>query len=422
MTTPLIIALIVSFLTAFFFALVDYSYQAANKLQLELEGRLGSTTGRILGFFAKRPLWVLGTTLVGMTVSLVVFTVATCMLTTVWLDDLVPVSWIGKFTMYTFLTLISGAVLTVAIVVLPRMMRVIGPNDILSVAAVPFFISFVLFIPFTWPYLLFSKYVTVRLLQQRHDEKKPFLSTPTVAGTPSPHTTDKPSWFDSKLLANALAFKTVKIRDCMIPRTEISAVELSESIDALREVFVESGHSKVLVYKQNTDDIVGYCHSSSMFAKPQEIREILTPVIICAETNSANDLMVRFIREKKNLAVVMDEFGGTSGLVTMEDIIEEIFGRVGDEHNPDDEPVEQKIGPSSYLMSARLKIDHLNETYGWDLPTGEYETLGGLILAHTEDFPTPGQVVEFAPFTFTIVASANNRIEMVIVALPTQEL
>ena len=207
----------------------------------------------------------------------------------------------------------------------------------------------------------------------------------------------------------------------MVPRTEITAIELNDPIDRLRETFVESGHSKVLVYKQDLDEIVGFCHSSSMFRKPREIREILTPIIISAENNSANDLMIRFIREKKNIAVVIDEFGGTSGVVSMEDIIEEIFGRVDDEHDPVDDLVEQQIAPATYLMSARLEVEYLNETYGWELPSGEYETLGGLILAHTEDFPRPGQVVEIPPYTFTIRASGKNRIDQVVVVVASLE-
>ncbi|MGC3945992.1 MAG: hemolysin family protein [Chryseolinea sp.] len=406
-----------SFLFAFFLALADYSYQAANKLQLELEGRLGSRTGRILGLFAKRPLWVLGTTLVGVTVSLVVFTATLCIATTPFLSSGVT-SAAGRLGVFALQSLLAGTLLVLAVVVAPRMMRIFDPNVILSRIAIPFFACFILCLPLTWPFLMVSRYINVRLLGSRNDETKPFLGTPAspLAGRSS----EEPSpFFDSKILHNALAFKTVKIRDCMVPRTEITAIELNDPIERLRETFIESGHSKVLIYKQNLDEIVGYCQSSSMFRKPQEIREILTPIIISAENNSANDLMIRFIREKKNIAVVIDEFGGTSGVVSMEDIIEEIFGKIDDEHDADDDYVEQQIAPDTYLLSARLEVEHLNESYGWHLPSGEYETLGGLILAHTEDFPRPGQVIEIPPYTFTIRASGQNRIEQVVVIVGT---
>jgi CBS domain containing-hemolysin-like protein len=402
-----------SFFFAFFLALADYSYQAANKLQLELEGRLGSRKGRILGLFAKRPLWVLGTTLVGVTVSLVVFTATLCVATTPFLSTNVTTGF-GRLGVFALQSVLAAIMLVMAVVIAPRMMRIFDPNVILSRIAVPFFICFILCLPLTWPFLMVSRYINTRLLGSRNDEKKPFLGTP--ASPLVGQSLEEPAPFlDSKILHNALAFKTVKIRDCMVPRTEITAIELHEPIDRLRETFIESGHSKVLVYKQDLDDIVGYCQSSSMFRKPQEIREILTPIIISPENNSANDLMIRFIRERKNIAVVIDEFGGTSGVVSMEDIIEEIFGNVDDEHDVDDDHLEQQIGPGTYLLSARLEVEYLNESYGWHLPSGEYETLGGLILAHTEDFPRPGQIIEISPFTFTIRASGQNRIDQVVV-------
>jgi CBS domain containing-hemolysin-like protein len=219
-----------------------------------------------------------------------------------------------------------------------------------------------------------------------------------------------------KILENALEFKTVKIRECMIPRTEITAVELHEHIDRLRAVFVESGHSKVIIYKETIDEIVGYCHSSSLFRKPARIQDILTPIVIVPETILANELMLRFINERKSLAVVVDEFGGTSGIVSMEDVIEEIFGEIEDEHDEDDHLlVEQKLYDHTYLISARLEVDYLNETYGWGLPTGEYETFGGLILAYAEDFPKQGQVIPVPPFTFIIQTTGQNRIKTVLV-------
>lgn len=319
--------------------------------------------------------------------------------------------------MFALQSLLASIPLVLVVVVLPRMMRILDPNIILSRIAIPFFVCFILCLPLTWPFLMVSRYINVRLLGGRHDESRPFLNVPASPLTTEASETGGQSLFDSKMLHNALAFKTVKIRDCMVPRTEITAIELYEPIAKLREAFVESGHSKVLVYKQTLDEIVGFCHASSMFRKPQEIREILTPIIIAAENNSANDLMIRFIREKKNIAVVIDEFGGTSGVVSMEDIIEEIFGKVDDEHDPDDDLVEQRIAPATYLLSARLEVEHLNDTYGWGLPTGEYETLGGLILAHTDDFPRPGQVLEIPPYTFTIRATGKNRIDQVVVVV-----
>jgi CBS domain containing-hemolysin-like protein len=198
----------------------------------------------------------------------------------------------------------------------------------------------------------------------------------------------------------------------MIPRTEIVAVGLDSSLDMLREAFMESGHSKIIVYKDSIDDVVGYCHSSALFKKPTRIEEILTPIITIPETTLAKELMVRFINEHKSLAAVVDEFGGTSGIVSMEDVIEEIFGEIEDEHDENTE-IELQLGRNTWLLSARLEIDYLNETYGWNLPTGDYDTLSGLILSYTEDLPKSGETVRIPPFTFVVQATEENRINTV---------
>jgi CBS domain containing-hemolysin-like protein len=174
----------------------------------------------------------------------------------------------------------------------------------------------------------------------------------------------------------------------------------------------------VIIYKKTIDEVLGYCHSSSLFKKPGLIQDILTPIIIVPETMLANELMLRFINERKSLAVVVDEFGGTSGIVSMEDVIEEIFGEIEDEYDEEDLLlVEQKLYDNAFLISARLEVDYLNETYGWGLPTGEYETLGGLILAYAEDFPKQGQVIHVPPFTFIIQTTGQNRIKTVLVEI-----
>jgi CBS domain containing-hemolysin-like protein len=225
---------------------------------------------------------------------------------------------------------------------------------------------------------------------------------------------------DKKILTNAMDFKTVRIRDCMIPRTEVTAISVEDGIEKLKETFIQSGHSKILIYKESIEDVIGYCHSAALFKKPQRIEDILTPIPLVQETMLANDLMVQLIKERKSVALVVDEFGGTSGIVSMEDVIEEIFGEIEDEHDNDD-LVEIKIEDNLYRFSARLEVDYLNEKFKINLPTGEYETLAGLILAYTEDFPKQGDTIMIEGHSFTIEKTENKRIDTVKLAVASPE-
>ena len=199
----------------------------------------------------------------------------------------------------------------------------------------------------------------------------------------------------------------------MIPRTEIAAVEISNTIDQLRKAFMESGHSKIMIFKKNIDDIIGYCHSSSLFRHPYSIQEILIPIITAPETTPANELMRRFIVEKKNVAVVMDEFGGTAGIVSAEDIVDEIFGTPPTLESQEENLLEERLDERTYRFNARLDIDYLNLTYNLNLPRGDYDTLGGLLLAHTDNMPTSGEIIRIPPFNFTIQSTFSNRIGVV---------
>src|SRR5690606_16736192 len=215
-----------------------------------------------------------------------------------------------------------------------------------------------------------------------------------------------------QIFDNAVEFRTIRIRDCMVPRTDIVAVEIGGSIAELKSVFIQSGHSKIVIYKDTIDDVVGYCHHLELFKKPKSIEEILTPIIIVPESALANELLVQFISERKSLALVVDEFGGTGGIVSMEDVIEQIFGEIEDEYDSDD-LLEQKISDQEFLLSARHEIDYLNDKYDWNLPTGEYETLSGLILSRTEEIPRKGDTITVGEFSFTITNKLDHRIDTV---------
>lgn len=283
--------------------------------------------------------------------------------------------------------------------------------------ALPFVVLFTLLFPLVFTVISLARLIINKVFGLEYSKERPvFGLTDVNQYLKSLHRikyNDRDLDLDKKkIFANALEFKTVRIRDCMIPRTEIVAVGLDAGLEKLREAFLESGHSKIIIYKESIDDVVGYCHSSALFRKPEKIEEILTPIITIPETTLAKELMVRFINERKSLAAVVDEFGGTSGIVSMEDVIEEIFGEIEDEHDEDTE-IELKLSENTWLLSARLEIDYLNETYGWKLPTGDYETLSGLILSLTEDLPKTGETIHVPPFTFVVQATEENRINTV---------
>ena len=421
MNSFLLSGIILSLIFSFFFSAMERVYCSANKLQLELEGRLGRLSGKMISFFARHPSWFLGTTFMGSTVSLVALSTFAALWLVPYLQSNLPGVMNNWIIIVLIQTVFSTVLVLLASVLLPRVLRRSDPNQLLAAFTLPFTICFILLFILVYPVVSISELIMVRLFKKDPDTQTPFLGFAELNHRfkemyeLKPGTVEDP--LDKKIFRNALAFKDVKIRDCMIPRTEITAVEINESISTLREAFVESGHSKVIIYNKSIDEIVGYCHSSSLFKKPEKIRDILTPMIIVAETTLANELMLRFINEHKSLAVVVDEFGGTAGLVSMEDVIEQIFGEIEDEHDEEDQEIEQKLDDQTYLLSARLEIDYLNETYHWDLPTGEYETLGGLILSFTEDFPKQGQTITIPPFTFIIQTTGHNRIDTVLVKL-----
>ena len=211
---------------------------------------------------------------------------------------------------------------------------------------------------------------------------------------------------------NALNLKVVRVRDCMIPRTEVVAVDLSDSIKDLKEIIEDSGHTKIIVYESSIDKIIGYCHGLSLFNNPKTINDIIRPIHFVNETNFASDVLFKFISEQINIAVVIDEYGGTSGIITLEDIIEEIFGEIIDEFDEQD-LLEDKFDNNSYNFSARLEIDYLNSKYNLNIPIGDYDTLGGFILHIRKNIPKKNEKITYKDFKIKILSIRNNRIDNV---------
>jgi CBS domain containing-hemolysin-like protein len=270
--------------------------------------------------------------------------------------------------------------------------------------------------PIVWLIVGLSRGFITQVLRLEYNEEKPVFTITDLNSfikdqmrqTRNPGNIE----VDSKIFDNAIEFKTVRVRECMVPRTDIVAVEIEDGIEDLKRVFEESGHSKVIIYRESIDEVIGYCHQLELFKKPKSIDDILTPILITPESALANELLIQFIQERKSLALVVDEFGGTSGIVSMEDIIEEIFGEIDDEYDNED-LTEQLLGEMEFLLSARLEIDYLNDKYRWNLPYGDFETLSGFILSLTENLPNIGETITYGRFTFTIVSKESHRIETV---------
>lgn len=416
----LFLGIVASLLFSIFFSGMEVSFLSANKLQIELNSRQGNFPATIVRFFTLRPTWFLGTTSVGNIASIFCFGIFTTQAIVPWLHRLLP----GFGGSVVLPVVVLTAILTIAVAYtvdsVSKSLFVINANTLITVLALPFALISVAVFPVVYLIITLAKFLSAHVFRLEYSMDKPVFGLIGVDNYLRTMHRVRP-WeqnleLDKKIFTNALKFRSVRVRDCMIPRTEIVAVRIEDGIRKLHEAFIESGHSKIIIYKESIDDVIGYCHSSALFRKPRTIDEILTPIITVSEATLARELLIKFINERKSLAIVFDEFGGTSGIVSMEDVIEEIFGDIEDEHDRDD-LIEHKLDDGTYLLSARLEVDYLNETYGWNLPTGDYETLGGLILSYTEDIPRQGDRIDVNGFRFIVRATSRNRIQLV-VAIP----
>lgn len=404
-----------------FFSGTEIAFVSASKLQIELQGQQGKLSGRILSFFTQKPSRLINTALVGNTIALVIYGIYMASLLEPWIAANLPESINSASTVVILQTIISTIIVLFTAEFTPKSIFLINPNSLLNILAIPLISIFVLMFPFVWIIEQMSRFIIIYVLRQNYSEDRQVFGLTDLSNYIKLNTREdikkNKVELDTKIFNNALEFKTVRVRECMIPRTEISAVDVEDDIEELKKEFLDSSHTKVLVYKNSIDEIIGYCHVLELFKKPQDIESILTPIIIVPETMLANELMIQFIQERKSLALVVDEFGGTSGIVSLEDVIEEIFGEIQDEHDEDEDWVEQKVSDWQYILSARHEIDYLNDKYEWGLPEGEYDTLGGFILSITENIPEVHDIVEHAPFEMKILTMEEARIDNVMLTI-----
>lgn len=408
----------VALLFSAFFSGIEMAFVAANRIQIELSEKNGVLSGRILWHLLRHPARLMGTALIGNTLALVLYGFVIAGLLNSLLSAYLPEPLQVYFLILVLQIMVASVVVLLTAEFLPRSLFAINPNRLLQVLAVPILLAYYLLYPVVYLIVGLSKWVAEKVFKIEFPDDKPVfgftdLNAYIKSHLYAPEQEDAPE-VDPLIFHNALEFKTVRVRECMVPRTEIEAVELSDAVEKLQEAFVQTGHSKILVYQNTIDHIIGYCHQLEMFKQPKSIAEILSPVSHIPESMLASELFVKFVAEHRSVAVVVDEFGGTSGIVTVEDVIEEIFGEIEDEFDINDALLEQVMPETGiWMLSARHEIDYLNEKYDLELPVGDYETLGGLIFSVLGEIPTPGDEIRVGPFTIMVLSMDENRINAV---------
>lgn len=413
-------SIIITMILSAFFSGMEIAFVSSNKLKIELDKKLGLLPARIYSFFLKHQSKFISTLLLGNNVVLVVYGI--------FMADLLeaPITRFWWFIpgegMAEALVLISQTIISTIIILifgefLPKMLFRINPNRKLELFALPVILLCAPLFVVIWLIFTLIGYV-LRLFSIGFEENKYAFGRVDldhyVKEVASASTDETALGNELQIFQNALDFSTIKARECMIPRNEIEALSIGAGIDELRQTFIETGYSKLLIYKDNIDNVIGYVHSFELFKKPQALRDILRPLAIVPETVTADKVLKTLIEQKKNVALVVDEYGGTSGMLTLEDIVEEIFGEIEDEHDKE-ELIEQQLDDKTYLFSARLEIDYLNEEYDLNLPEEEeYETLAGLVIHANEDLPEEGEAIEIGPYTIEIRKVSENKIEEVL--------
>lgn len=397
-----------SLLASAFFSGMEIAFISADRLHIEVLAREGSWGARLLAPLTRKPEYFIGTTLIGNTISLVLYGSLMATLLEPWLA-----THFNDVGVLLCQTLIATLLVLFVGEFLPKSLFLRNPEGLLLALAAPFAIMYGVLYVVVVVIVGFSRMI----LRGGAEEGTALFALTDVNDyvrrimDRAQQSPEAPA-VDTEIFEKAVAFRKVKVRDCMIPRTEIVAVELSDSIDVLSKAFIDSGHSKILVYKKTIDEMTGYCHSSELFKKPARIKDILQELPIVPEAALANELLVELIEKRRSLALVVDEFGGTSGIVTLEDVIESILGEIQDEHDTE-ALLEVILDDDTFLLSARHEVADLNQKYAFGLPEGEYDTLGGYLLALLGDFPRQNQVIETEQAAITVLAMAGNRIDHV---------
>ena len=416
-----ILIIIISLILSAFFSGMEIAYVSSNKIHIEIEKKQNDLIAKVLTKLTQKPSKFIATMLVGNNLALVVYAYYMGGILQSWIEGAnFGYPWLTNFFVEFSLltqTLISTLLVLITAEFLPKVFFQIYANSLLKIFAVPAYLFYVTFSFISSFIIWISDKVLKKFFKTEGDEVQLAFTKVELGNyiTEQIESVETNEELDSEIqiFQNALEFSEVKSREVMIPRTEIVAVEKEESLSELNAMFTETGLSKILIYQESIDDIVGYVHSFELFKKPQSITDILRPVIFVPETMLVKDVLNILIKKRKSIAVVIDEYGGTSGMMTVEDIVEELFGEIEDEHDSV-VLIEEEVAEGVYKFSARLEVDYINEAYKLELPEDEnYETLGGLIVNHTEGIPEENDVVDIEGYQFHIIQTSNTKIELV---------
>jgi CBS domain containing-hemolysin-like protein len=413
--------IVVTLALSAFFSGMEIAFVSSNKLRIELEKGKGLLSSKLISGFVHHPSRFIGAMLVGNNIVLVIYGIAIAAILDPILKYELPPSLDSETFVLISQTLLSTLLILITAEFLPKILFRLNPNGLLTFFAIPAYIIYLILYPFMYFFLGLSELIFRYVFGMKTGAVRYHFTSidfdEYIRDFYNPAAAQVDEATEMQMIQNVRDFHTTKVRECMVPRNEIIAVDDSITISELRDFFIETQHSKIPVYKESIDNLTGYIHLYDLFTKPSDIKTVVKPVIIVPETIAASNVLNMMISQRKSVAVVVDEFGGTAGMVTVEDLIEEIFGEIQDEFDLD-ELVEKQNSDNEFILAGRLEIDYLNQEYALNLPqSDEYETLAGLILNHHQSIPEIREQIKIERFTFTILEASGSRIDKVLLKI-----
>ena len=422
--------IVLSLIFSAFFSGMEIAFVSSNKIHIEIEKKQRGFLSLLLTKITAKPSKFIATMLIGNNIALVVYGLYMGDVLVAWFTKHLPTDSTLVYYLFNELSLLTQTIISTLVILisaefLPKVFFQIYANSLLKLLALPAYMFYVLFSLFSDFVIWISDFVLKTFFKTKGDDVQLAFTKVDLGNYISEQmqSVEADDEVDSEIIIfqNALEFSEVKAREAMVPRTELTAIEIHDTIENLSKLFTQTGHSKIVVYKSTIDDILGYVHAFDLFKNPKTIKSMLMPIEFVPETMLAKDILNVLTKKHKSLAVVLDEYGGTSGILTVEDIVEELFGEIEDEHDSV-ALIEEQMDQLNFLFSARLEVDYLNETYKLQLPEHEnYETLGGLIVHHTQEIPEQNQQISINRFLFTIQEVSNTKIELIALKIEPQD-